>query len=274
MKKNSLFSFISSCALPTTHGDFEMRVYRNTIGQDAMALVVRMYHGKTAYTKSEETQGSVGGAAAMFDQTDKERSIFLRVQDQCITSEIFGSIRCDCKQQLDASLSLLQRQAVKRFQFASSQSHVLNEDEIIGMVIYLLQEGRGIGIGAKVSAYALQDEGGLSRSSAEQQHRLDTVDANRALGLPDDVREYSAVPDILRDLGVLEDVEQPVFLLTNNPRKVELIESLDVTIKGRISCLVPAGSALAAAYLRSKAERMGHDIPSSIYEWEVKKSLS
>ena len=92
MKKSSLFSFISSCALPTTHGDFEMRVYRNTIGQDAMALVVRMYHGKKAYTKSEETKGSVGGAAAMFDQTDKERSIFLRVQDQCITSEIFGSI--------------------------------------------------------------------------------------------------------------------------------------------------------------------------------------
>jgi len=270
--KNSLFSFISSCALPTTHGDFEMRVYRNTIGQDAMALVVRMYHGKKAYTKSEETKGSVGGAAAttMFEQTDKERNIFLRVQDQCITSEIFGSIRCDCKQQLDASLSLLQRQAVKRFQFASSQSNDLNEDEIIGMVIYLLQEGRGIGIGAKVSAYALQDEGGLLRSSSEKQQGLDTVDANRALGLPDDVREYSAVPDILRDLGVLDDVEQPVFLLTNNPRKVELIESLEVSIKGRISCLVPAVSALAAAYLRSKAERMGHDIPSSIYEWEVK----
>jgi GTP cyclohydrolase II len=271
------FSFISSCALPTIHGDFEMRVYRNTIGQDAMALVVRMYHGKKACTKTNETKRLVGGAAAMFDSlkediTDKERSILLRVQDQCITSEIFGSIRCDCKQQLDASLSLLQKKAVKRFQFASSQSHYLNEDEIIGMVIYLLQEGRGIGIGAKVSAYALQDEGGLSRSSAEQQHRLDTVDANRALGLPDDVREYSAVPDILRDLGVLDDVEQPVFLLTNNPRKVELIESLDVTIKGRISCLVPAVSALAAAYLRSKAERMGHDIPSSIYEWEVKKS--
>ena len=261
-----LFKFVSACALPTSSGSYEMRVYRNSAGLDAIALVVRLGHGKKT---NSDIVASIGtGASSSINEESKplEKRVLLRVQDQCITSEIFGSIRCDCKQQLDASLSLLQSEAAKRFQFASTLSTIINEKEVIGIVIYLLQEGRGIGIGAKVSAYALQDEGGLQGSPSAK--ALDTVDANRALGLPDDSREYSAVADILRDLDLLESSELPVYLLTNNPRKVQLLEALGVKLEGRLPCLVPAVSALAAAYLRSKAERMGHEIPSSVFFWE------
>lgn len=257
-----LFKFVSACALPTSSGSYEMRVYRNSAGLDAIALVVRLGHGKKT---NSDIVASIG-TGANEESKPLEKRVLLRVQDQCITSEIFGSIRCDCKQQLDASLSLLQSEAAKRFQFASTLSTIINEKEVIGIVIYLLQEGRGIGIGAKVSAYALQDEGGLPGSPSAK--ALDTVDANRALGLPDDSREYSAVADILRDLDLLESSELPVYLLTNNPRKVQLLEALGVKLEGRLPCLVPAVSALAAAYLRSKAERMGHEIPSSVFFWE------
>jgi len=264
----NMFQFVSACSLPTLSGNFEMRVYRNSVGQDAIALVVRMSHGKKANNFIESTNGASACSPAYNVEDSKlnDNRVLLRVQDQCITSEIFGSIRCDCKQQLDASLSLLQNEAAKRLQHALSVSSTpVNETEIIGLVIYLLQEGRGIGIGAKVSAYALQDEGGLESSISTK--GLDTVDANRALGLPDDSREYDAVPNILQDLGLLDSSERSIYLLTNNPRKVNLLEGLGVKLEGRIPCLVPAVSALAAAYLRSKAERMGHEIPSSVFNW-------
>jgi hypothetical protein len=109
------------------------------------------------------------------------------------------------------------------------------------MVIYLQQEGRGIGLANKIAAYSLQERQGL-----------DTVDANRALGLPDDCREYTSVRNILRDLGV-----RSVRLMTNNPRKMAVLGALGVEVTGRVPCVVQAGP-LNRGYLDAKQRRMAH----------------
>ena len=182
-------------------------------------------------------------------------------------------------------------------------------DDIVGVIFYLLQEGRGIGIAAKVSAYALQEDeeeeegaaaaaveseagkqqvlGDSSAAAATTARRrgLDTVDANRALGLPDDVREYGAVRDILADLQLLPPPPPPLppqddlpltfpprrrlHLLTNNPRKVEQLTALGVHVAAREPCFALPSSPLAARYLRAKAERMGHDIPRRAFVFDA-----
>jgi GTP cyclohydrolase II len=162
--------------------------------------------------------GDVGG---------RDEAVVVRVHDQCVTSEVFGSLKCDCKQQLDAALARVQ---------ASPP----------GMLIYLPQEGRGIGLANKIAAYDLQTRCGL-----------DTVDANRALGLPDDAREYGAAASILRDVQV-----RRVALLTNNPRKVEHLRRLGVEVSRRVPHFVAPAAlpAQANAYVRAKVARMGHVI--------------
>jgi len=149
-------------------------------------------------------------------------SIPLRVHDACFTSEVLGSLKCDCADQLALALDYISGPGGP------------------GLVIYLQQEGRGIGLANKIAAYALQEGG------------LDTVDANRALGLPDDAREYSSVASILADLGI-----RSVRLMTNNPRKVELLRGLGVAVVGRIPCLVQAQEH-SLGYLLAKAGRMSH----------------
>jgi GTP cyclohydrolase II len=149
-------------------------------------------------------------------------AIPLRVHDACFTSEVLGSLKCDCADQLALSLDYIAGPGAP------------------GLVIYLQQEGRGIGLANKIAAYALQEGG------------LDTVDANRALGLPDDAREYSSVAAILADLGIAS-----VRLMTNNPRKVELLRGLGVAVVGRIPCLVQAQEH-SLGYLLAKARRMSH----------------
>jgi len=146
----------------------------------------------------------------------------LRVHDACFTSEVLGSLKCDCAEQLQLALAHIQREGT-------------------GIVIYLQQEGRGIGLANKIAAYALQEKKGL-----------DTVDANRALGLPDDCREYTSVATILSGLEV-----RSVRLMTNNPRKVRLLQELGVRVTGRIPCLVQAQE-FSARYLQTKGEKMDH----------------
>ena len=282
----------------------ELRVYsRGSRGSsaansstDAMALVARRSHGASA------RQAPAGAAAAA--QLPPAGAVLLRVQDQCMTGEVFGSLRCDCKQQLDYSFEVLHRAASAAWRSrgggsgsgsgsgsgacavpaegapssataaaagaaaaAAADAGVGAADDpsaVVGLIVYLQQEGRGIGLAAKVAAYALQEgfgeEGGSGGGSGSSGGGLDTVDANRALGLPDDCREYSAVQDILGDLGVLGS---PLYLLSNNPRKGE---ALGVPVARRLPCLVPPVSAAAALYLKSKAQRMGHDIPGEYWE--------
>lgn len=151
----------------------------------------------------------------------------VRVHSECFTGEVLHSERCDCAGQL--SFALRRIQSLGR-----------------GLVIYLRQEGRGIGLANKLRAYALQSLG------------ADTVDANRLLGLPDDARDYAAAAALLAYLEVGQ-----VQLMTNNPAKVSALEALGVHVTGRVPVLV-GGSTLARQYLQTKRERMNHLIPNAL----------
>jgi GTP cyclohydrolase II len=152
---------------------------------------------------------------------DDGEPVLVRVHSECLTGDVFGSSRCDCGEQLDHSLRLLQ-------------------EEGRGVLLYLRQEGRGIGLANKISAYALQERG------------LDTVEANLALGLPEDMRDYRVAAEMLLDLGV-----RRARLLTNNPAKIEGLERHGVEVVERVPIRVPPNPS-NVAYLRTKREKMGH----------------
>lgn len=154
----------------------------------------------------------------------RAESVLVRVHSECITGEAFGSLKCDCGEQLSLSLDRIAQEAR-------------------GVVLYLRQEGRGVGLANKIRAYALQAQG------------LDTVDANRALGLPDDARRYDAAAAMLTYLGV-----RSVRLLTNNPAKLEGLRALGIDVVERVA-LLGTTNPLSAEYLRTKRERMHHLLP-------------
>jgi GTP cyclohydrolase II len=187
--------------LPTRHGAFRLRGYKHTVD------------GGRTFTEP---------AAVICGDVEGKEDVPVRVHDACFTSEVLGSLKCDCAEQLRLALDAIHA-------------------EPPGMVIYLQQEGRGIGLANKIAAYALQEQKGL-----------DTVDANRALGLPDDCREYTSVRNILRDLRV-----RSVRLMTNNPRKMAVLGALGVAVSGRVPCVVRAGP-LNRGYLDAKQRRMAH----------------
>ncbi|MBX2799398.1 MAG: GTP cyclohydrolase II [Myxococcales bacterium] len=188
--------FVAETLLPTDKGRYRVRAYRDHVtGTEPLAIAWGPVEGK--------------------------QHLPVRVHDECLTSEVLGSLKCDCRDQLDHALEHIRESGC-------------------GLVIYLRQEGRGIGLANKIAAYALQQDG------------LDTVDANRALGLPDDARRYHAAAAILDDLGI-----ESVSLLTNNPRKVQHLESLGIVVSDRIPSLMHANPH-SEGYLHAKAERMGH----------------
>jgi 3,4-dihydroxy 2-butanone 4-phosphate synthase/GTP cyclohydrolase II len=151
-----------------------------------------------------------------------ESDVLVRVHSECLTGDVFGSLRCDCGVQLDSAMQLV-------------------AEEGRGVVVYLRgHEGRGIGIGHKIQAYGLQEQG------------VDTVDANLELGLPVDSREYGIGAQILVDLGITT-----MRLITNNPSKRGGLEGFGLEITGRIPSLVRANPE-NLSYLRTKRERMGH----------------
>jgi 3,4-dihydroxy 2-butanone 4-phosphate synthase/GTP cyclohydrolase II len=151
--------------------------------------------------------------------------VLTRVHSECLTGDVFGSHRCDCGPQLDEAMA-----------------RIVTEGR--GVVVYLRgHEGRGIGLVAKLQAYALQDSG------------RDTVDANLDLGLPADARHYGTATQILRDLGV-----GTVRLLTNNPEKTTSLEDFGVPVAERIR-LTPLHNDHNLSYLQTKRDRMGHDLP-------------
>ncbi|MEU6480184.1 bifunctional 3,4-dihydroxy-2-butanone-4-phosphate synthase/GTP cyclohydrolase II [Streptomyces sp. NPDC047017] len=186
--------------LPTAHGTFTAYGYRSTAdGVEHVALV----HG---------------------DLADGE-DVVVRVHSECLTGDVFGSLRCDCGPQLDASLERIQQEGR-------------------GVVVYLRgHEGRGIGLMSKLRAYELQEQG------------RDTLDANLELGLPADARDYGAGAQILRDLGV-----RSVRLLTNNPDKSDALLRHGIKVTEREPMPVQAGEH-NLRYLRTKRDRMGHDLP-------------
>jgi len=143
-----------------------------------------------------------------------------------MTSEVFGSLKCDCKEQLDSAMAAIARRGA-------------------GVILYLRQEGRGIGLGNKIRAYELQARG------------HDTVDANRLLGLPDDARTYGVARDMLGWLGV-----KSIRLMTNNPEKVLALRELGVDVATRVP-LVIASNPFSAGYLEAKRLRMAHTLPAT-----------
>ena len=169
-----------------------------------------------------EIDGTPGEAVALMQgPLDGNTIPLVRLHSECLTGDVLGSLRCDCGEQLDEALALI----------ASADS---------GVLLYLHQEGRGIGLANKIRAYALQDQG------------LDTVDANLALGLPVDRREYASAAAILRHLGLRQ-----VRLLTNNPLKSAALERHGIQVVERVPLAVRPNS-VNQRYLRTKADRMGH----------------
>jgi len=153
-----------------------------------------------------------------------EDDVPVRVHSECLTSEVFGSLRCDCRDQLDASLALIARAGK-------------------GALIYLRgHEGRGIGLGNKLRAYALQDRG------------EDTAQANLSLGFPVDARSYDVAAEIIRHVGV-----HSIRLLSNNPAKFEALTRAGVAITRRVQ-LPSAVHAHNQKYLRDKRDQLGHDL--------------
>lgn len=188
--------------LPTRYGDFRAYGYRSTTdGVEHIALV------------------------AGDPSLDGGEDVLVRVHSECLTGDIFGSLRCDCGPQLDASLERVQAEGR-------------------GVVLYLRgHEGRGIGLLSKLRAYELQE------------HGHDTLDANLELGLPADARDYGAAGQMLADLGV-----GSVRLMTNNPEKTAALVRYGLRITGRVPMPVQAGEH-NIRYLRTKRDRMGHDLP-------------
>ncbi|MDP9037184.1 MAG: GTP cyclohydrolase II [Myxococcota bacterium] len=197
--------WLASATLPTQHGNFVTQVFRSGDG------------GPDGCSPQEHV-------ALVFGDVRGQADVLVRVHSECMTSEVFGSLKCDCKQQLDAAMSTVARAGA-------------------GAVLYLRQEGRGIGLANKIRAYALQSNG------------HDTVDANRLLGLPDDARRYDVARDMLEHLGVAS-----VRLMTNNPAKVTGLRDLGVTVTARVPVVVPP-NAHSAPYLEAKRLRMNHDLP-------------
>jgi 3,4-dihydroxy 2-butanone 4-phosphate synthase/GTP cyclohydrolase II len=178
------------------------------------------YGNFAAHAYLEPATGLTHLALTMGDVGDG-RPVLVRVHSECLTGDVFGSERCDCGEQLDAALRQI-------------------ADEGRGILLYMRQEGRGIGLANKIRAYALQDQG------------LDTVAANQALGFPADMRDYGVGAQILGDLGARE-----LRLLTNNPNKYYALAGYGLSIAERVP-LKMAPKAANAAYLATKRDRMGH----------------
>jgi 3,4-dihydroxy 2-butanone 4-phosphate synthase/GTP cyclohydrolase II len=155
-----------------------------------------------------------------------KKDVMVRVHSSCLTGDVLGSCRCDCGEQLAAAMKLI-------------------EKEGLGVVLYMRQEGRGIGLAKKILAYKLQDEG------------RDTVEANTELGFPPDLRDYGIGAQILSDLGLTT-----IRLLTNNPRKVVGLQAFDLKVTGRIP-IQTTPNKYNARYLETKRDKLGHLIDSA-----------
>jgi GTP cyclohydrolase II len=205
---------VAEAEFPTRWGDFRIMGFEGVLPAPRPCCE----HGEKSGEKTEGlvalVMGDIHGAPPV-----------VRIHSQCLTGDVFGSLRCDCRLQLELALSRI-------------------AEEGAGILLYEQQEGRGIGLMAKLKAYELQD------------HGLDTVEANVELGFAADCREYELPAEVLKQLGVKQ-----VRLMTNNPEKVAALESAGIAVTERVSAeVVPQES--FERYLRTKHEKMGHIVES------------
>lgn len=192
--------FQAETLLPTKFGSFRFRIYKNKKDEEVMAIIADRASGL-------------------------ENNVAVRIHSACFTAEAIGSLKCDCKEQLDYALAYIAEHG--------------------GAVIYLAQEGRGIGLSNKIRAYAIQEKG------------HDTIEANRLLGLPVDCREYDEAAFILKDIGI-----SSLRMITNNPQKIAAMKALGFPVNGRIPVLA-TGNPHSHSYLETKRQQMGHMLDTS-----------
>jgi 3,4-dihydroxy 2-butanone 4-phosphate synthase/GTP cyclohydrolase II len=186
------------CNFPSQFGNFQLYAYRNTLDGTEHVAIVK-------------------GDPAQF----QDQLVMVRMHSECLTGDALGSLRCDCRMQLNAALKMI-------------------ENAGLGVVVYLRQEGRGIGLINKLKAYSLQDMG------------LDTVEANERLGFPADLRDYGMGAQMLNDLGV-----KKIRLVTNNPRKIAGLKGYGLEVVERVPLLIESND-YNSGYLATKAEKLGH----------------
>ena len=197
-RNDRLVERVVSARLPIEAGEFEVVGYRSVLDDKHHLALVK---------------GEVAG----------RQDVLVRVHSECVTGDVFHSLRCDCGEQLEAALAMI-------------------EEEGEGVLLYLAQEGRGIGLLNKLRAYKLQEEG------------LDTVEANERLGLPADLRDYGIGAQILVDLGLTS-----IRILTNNPKKIRGLEGYGLSVTGQIP-IEQEPNPNNAAYLRAKRDKLGHTL--------------
>jgi len=198
-RHDKLVERVTSARLPTAFGEFEVVGYRSLVDAKHHVALVK---------------GEVSG----------RNDVLVRVHSECLTGDVFHSLRCDCGEQLESALAMI-------------------EAEGEGVLLYLAQEGRGIGLLNKLRAYRLQQEDGL-----------DTVEANLRLGLPADLRDYGIGAQILADLGL-----SSIRILTNNPKKIKGLEGYGLSVSAQVP-IEHAPNPHNEEYMRTKAQRMGHTL--------------
>jgi GTP cyclohydrolase II len=205
---------LAEANFPTRWGQFRIYGFEGDFAQPANGN-----SGETAGTGKIERRKESAVALVMGDIHSAPPLV--RIHSQCLTGDVFGSMRCDCRQQLELAMSMIAAAGA-------------------GILIYEQQEGRGIGLMAKLQAYELQDRG------------LDTIEANEELGFDADYRQYALPAEALKQLGVLQ-----VRLISNNPDKVAALENAGVKVVERVSAEVEPYEH-SAHYMRTKKEKMGH----------------
>ncbi len=205
----------------------EYRQHREKLVQKIVSTSLPTPNGKFDVHLYKSSVDDKEHIALVKGSLDAETPILVRVHSECLTGDVFGSQRCDCNEQLHTSMSIIEKEGK-------------------GIVLYMRQEGRGIGLLNKIKAYKLQDEG------------KDTVEANEALGFHADVRDYSLAAQILLDLGV-----RKVRLLTNNPKKIVGLKGYGIEVTERVPIEVKANST-NERYLKTKRDKLGHLIMSGV----------
>jgi GTP cyclohydrolase II len=213
--------FITSAKLPTRHGEFDIHIFENEDGQEHVLLTVGLPVVDHDASKTIATNSSDHKLA-------EHPTPLVRIHSECLTGDAFSSLKCDCGAQLNTAMQAIQETGC-------------------GAILYLRQEGRGIGLTNKIRAYALQDQG------------HDTLDANLMLGLPADARTYEMCGPMLAHVGVNE-----VRLITNNPDKIAYLNEHGIKVVERVPLVVGVND-INAEYLATKRDRMGHLLDKEFY---------